>query len=157
MPSRSLPTASVLLIINAALTPPKRLGLPGSASPMLPGTLLPARARAPQLHRGFTPSSILIFNQRWLSGFGAATGTLLPLPGVSALCLALAERAGMTFPKGLNKPLGYREIEGRGGVTAPSLPQSHSAPRLQAPGVRAATTQCLPNPALLGWIFKIGL
>lgn len=68
MPSRSLPTASVLLIINAALTPPKRLGLPGSASPMLPGTLLPARARAPQLHRGFTPSSILIFNQRWLRG-----------------------------------------------------------------------------------------
>lgn len=103
-----------------------------------------------QLHPDFQPALAQ-------GGFGAATGTLLPLPGVSALCLALAERAGMTFPKGLNKPLGHREIEGRGGVTAPSLPQSHSAPRLQAPGVRAATTQCLPNPALLGWIFKIGL
>lgn len=64
----SLPAASGLHIINTALSPPKRLGLPSSASPMLPGTPLPARARAPQPHRGFTPSSTLIFNQRWLRG-----------------------------------------------------------------------------------------
>lgn len=69
MPSPSLPPGSIRPAHHQhSPQPPKRLGLPSSALPMLPGTPLPARARAPQPHRGFTPCSTLIFNQHWLRG-----------------------------------------------------------------------------------------
>lgn len=63
------PSASILHINNTTLSPPpKGWVYPGSALLMLPDTPLLVKAWVPQLHRGSSPSSILIFDPHCLWG-----------------------------------------------------------------------------------------
>lgn len=141
---------------SPALVPHNRLGLPSSAWLILPGTLLPVRAHGPQLQHGFTSSSILIFNQHLLRGSLELLWGLLPLFGVSALCLSLAERAGMTFPKGKTNLWGIQKL--RVGVEiqppVPPVPLSFTPPSSHC---ESCNHPVPPKPCPAEWIFKIGL
>lgn len=152
----SLSTASSLHINNTAL----KLPLQRAVLPWLSLTHAARHSAAnnvrayhvPQFHRGFSPSSIMIFNSRWLRGcFGGVMGTTLPLLRAPALGLPLAERVRMTFPKGKKSPWGYPGIEGGlHSPQAPPVPHGFTPPSLWCEGCKSPAH---PNPCPAGMDF----
>ena len=153
----SLPTASSLCVNNTAFNPPpKRLGLPRLS--LTDAARHPAAAQSPcttapswsftQLRPNFQPA--LARGLLW-----RCCGDIPASPRGTSFGSTPCREGKDDLSQRQTKPLGYPGIEGGLHPTRP--PQSHPASRLRAPGVRAANPRCLRNPALLGWIFLIGL